>query len=399
MLTHAHIRQAADRLYPDTLAHWHHLNDLAEPSGAEWRTSAWVRETLEQAGVACRPAMPNSPSLVATVTGAQAGPTIGFKCDLDALPFGDGYRHACFHAGHTAILVACARMVAELRAELRGTVHFIFQSSEEVLPSGAELLLDAGAFQVLGIERLIALHATPEFRAGTVAFREGPAQASTDEIHIHVRATRNRGNHIARPHEAVNPIAATASLLVELQKINTQFADPVAPTLLNWARIESNHVRNSANVNQVPTECYLGGNFRTFDQAWREEGKRRIGQICAGVAAMYGDSGLEVELDIRPGVPPVHNDHRLTQNIRNQAVEHLGTAAVLDVPMRMGADDFAFYRVRTGVESCMFRLGTGPAEGGAKGLHHPDFISTVDPECLRVGSGLLAAVALRCEGV
>jgi amidohydrolase len=393
-MNYDHIKSAAKAYFPDTSGWWQHLNELAEPSAQEWRTSAWIMATLTGLGIEVYRPMPDSPTLVATLRGTTAsGRVRALKCDIDALPFDGGYRHACFHAGHSAIAMTCARIVHDHLHLLEGTLHIIFQSAEEIIPSGAEAMLKAGAFQALGVQELMALHATPEFRAGTIAMRHGPAQASTDEVHITVRATANLGNHIGRPHEAMNPIMVAGSLLNELQRIQTQYQNPVSPTLLNWAKIESNHQRNSPNVNQVPTECYLAGNFRTYDQAWRVTGQARIRQICAGVADMHAHTGIKVDVDIRPGVPPVINDERLTEQMRLISVAYLGEANVLPSPMRMGADDFAFYHNLTGVPSCMFRLGTGPEGGGAKGLHHPDFISTVDPYSLEVGSGLLVAWA------
>jgi amidohydrolase len=395
MIDHTAIQAAAKAIFPTAVAWWHELNTLAEPSGAEWRTSKWIAETLTAQGIEVRQAMPEWPTLIATLRGTRGSDQVrALKCDIDALPFADGYRHACFHAGHSAIALACAHIVAQRLDQLEGTLHIIFQSAEEILPSGAEAILKAGAFQALNVQELVALHATPEYRAGTVAMRTGPTQASTDEVHIRIRATANRGNHIARPHEAMNPIAIVSTVLQELQRINTQYADPISPTLLNWAKIESNHRRDTLNVNQVPTECYVAGNFRTYDQAWRKRGHVLIQQICAGIATMHANTGLIIDVDIKPGVPPVINDDILTQNIRQIAQAYLGTAQVIQSPMRMGADDFSFYHALTGVPSCMFRLGTGPEGGGAKGLHHPDFISTVDPYCIEVGSGLLAAWAL-----
>ena len=218
--------------------------------------------------------------------------------------------------------------------------------------------------------------------------------ASTDKIYIDIKATGTVGNHISRPQDAMNPISVAASLLIELQKINTQFADPTIPTLLNWAKIESNHSKE-ANVNMVPSECHIAGNFRTFSPVWREMAKERIRTICAGMEQMYAGWGVAVTPNIIEGIPAVINDPALTEQLRTGAVEYLGAEAVQEAVIRMGGDDFSYYTDMTPTPGCLFRLGTGLKTGNSYGLHHPEFITTVDPEALRVGSGLMAWEVVR----
>ena len=46
--------------------------------------------------------------------------------------------HACGHDAHMAILMGVADVLAGMRAQLPGTVKFIFQPAEEGAPGGEE---------------------------------------------------------------------------------------------------------------------------------------------------------------------------------------------------------------------------------------------------------------------
>lgn len=53
--------------------------------------------------------------------------------------------HACGHDAHTAMLLGAVKVLCQLQERIRGTVRFIFQHAEEVIPSGAKQLIKLGA--------------------------------------------------------------------------------------------------------------------------------------------------------------------------------------------------------------------------------------------------------------
>ncbi|MEJ7584966.1 MAG: M20/M25/M40 family metallo-hydrolase, partial [Acidimicrobiales bacterium] len=74
--------------------------------------------------------------------GAEEGPTVLLRGDMDALPMPedtgleysskvDGAMHACGHDAHVAMLAGAARILADRRGELAGRVAFMFQPGEE----------------------------------------------------------------------------------------------------------------------------------------------------------------------------------------------------------------------------------------------------------------------------
>ena len=102
--------------------------------------------------------------------------------------------------------------------------------------------------------------------------------------------------------------------------------------------------------------------------------------------------GGEVDFRLVKGSPVVKNDPALTARMRAVAVELVGADKVVDMDIRMGAEDFAYYtHVMPG---CFFRLGTGnPAKPGTQsGLHRAEF--DIDEDALALGAAMMMAGAL-----
>ena len=84
------------------------------------------------------------------------------------------------------------------------------------------------------------------------------------------------------------------------------------------------------------------------------------------------------------------NSVELSRNLNSIFNEVLGEENVKELPIRMTAEDFAFYSQKIPV--CFFRLGTGFSDGRENySVHHPNFDVNID--CLKTGiiSMVLAA--------
>src|ERR1700712_2831502 len=93
-------------------------------------------------------------SVVGVLRGARPGPTYLLRGDMDALPVQEdtglpfaseepGAMHACGHDTHVAMLLGAARLLAERRDELTGSVVFMVQPGGEGF-HGAEYMLGEG---------------------------------------------------------------------------------------------------------------------------------------------------------------------------------------------------------------------------------------------------------------
>jgi metal-dependent amidase/aminoacylase/carboxypeptidase family protein len=143
-------------------------------------------------------------------------------------------------------------------------------------------------------------------------------------------------------------------------------------------------------TNIIPGEVKLEGTFRTFDERWRKEAHERMVALAEGlVKGMGGDVDFRIEI----GYPVLKNDEALTLRARERAIEYLGEANVVDLDVRMTAEDFAYFGHE--MPGCFYRLGTASSTDDSKSfsVHHPRF--DIDEEALKTGMGLMAWIAVQ----
>ncbi|NJB84726.1 amidohydrolase [Lewinella marina] len=379
------VRALAENHTPATVADRRHLHAHPELSFEEHETVAYVADRLDELSIPYRRLA--GTGLVAEIRGG-AGPTIALRADLDALPIQEantvdyrstreGVMHACGHDVHTASLLGTARILNELRAELPGTVRLLFQPGEEQLPGGATLMIRDGALKDPVPQALFGQHVHPPLPAGSVGFRPGIYMASTDELFLTIHG---RGGHGAMPHQATDPIVVTAQVITALQQLVSRESDPTLPVVLTFGKIAS----AGGATNVIPNAVHLEGTLRTLDEDWRRELHQRLRRTAEGIASALG---ARAELEIRHGYPLLKNDEPLTHWARDAARELLGADRVVDLPIRMTGEDFAFYTHH--LPACFYRLGVGSPSP----VHTDTF--DVDEDCLTTGSALMAWLAFR----
>ena len=383
------VRALSEETAAATVTDRRHLHAHPELSFEEHATVGYVRERLDELSIPYREVA--GTGLVAEIRGGS-GPTVALRADMDALPIQEvnevpyrsqtpGVMHACGHDVHTAALLGAARILVPLMDRLRGTVRLLFQPGEEKLPGGATLMLRDGALDNPVPEAVFGQHVHPPLAAGTVGFRPGIYMASTDELFLTVRG---RGGHGAMPHQAVDPITITAQLITALQQLVSRETDPTLPVVLTFGRIES----EGGATNIIPNAVHLQGTLRTLDETWRKELHRRLRRTAEGIASALGGTA---ELEVRHGYPFLKNDEALTRWAQSEARTLLGEDRVVDLPIRMTGEDFAFYSHR--LPACFYRLGVGGPGHAGSPVHTDTF--DVDEGCLRTGASLLAYLALR----
>lgn len=395
------IQQAIAALMPDMVRWRRHLHRHPELSYKESRTVSFVAELLRKEGIVVREGLarltPDAPGTgaIAIVRGELAGNDrcIALRADLDALPIQEtgkpdycsahaGVMHACGHDAHTAMLLGAGIALHRLRAEWSGTVMLVFQPGEEKEPGGASLLIKEGVFNDPKPSGIIGQHVTPELAVGKLGFRSGPFMAAADELYITVKG---KGGHAAQRDRLVDPILIAARLLPALYEEAQGLRPEGQPMVISFGKLVANGATNI-----VPETVTIDGTLRTFDEALRARLHERLAETCAGVARSMGGGA---ELRIVKGSPVVHNDPALTERLRQVAVELVGAENVVEMDIRMGAEDFAYYtQVMPG---CFYRLGTGnPSKPGTQsGLHTAAF--DIDEDALSIGAGMMVMGALR----
>jgi amidohydrolase len=365
------------------------IHQNPELSFQELQTSAFVEKQLKEIGIRY---VKHDTGIIAIVEGKNPSlKCLAIRAELDALPIveaneipykskNEGIMHACGHDVHTACLIGIAKIMHQLKDQWSGTLKLIFQPGEEMHPGGGSIMIANGVLENPKVDAILAMHVYPHLPAGIVGFKAGQYMASTDEIHIKING---KGGHAALPHQTVDPIAIAAQTIVALQQIVSRKSNPISPTVLSFGKIAGGTVNNV-----IPDEVIIEGTLRTMDEKWRAEAHQLIQNITIQTASAYGGSAT---VNIPKGYPSLFNDVSLTNTIRNFASTYLGESNVVELPLRMTADDFAFYGHQ--VPGCYFRLGTNTNNiANTASVHNAHF--NIDDHALEIGVGTMTYVAI-----
>jgi len=387
------IQTLAQQFHSDTVACRRHLHAHPELSFEEVETGKFVAAQLSALGVEHKHGVAEN-GVVALIKGKNPKKrTIALRADMDALPIqeannvpyksqNEGVMHACGHDVHTSSLLGTVRILNELRGEFEGTIKCIFQPGEERLPGGASLMIKAGVLENPRPTSIFGQHVHPPLHAGMIGLRPGIYMASADEIYVTVKG---RGGHGAMPQECIDPVVITAQIIVALQQLVSRYADPAVPTVLTFGKINS----TGGSTNIIPNEVKLMGTFRTMQEKWRIEAHKRMKKIAESIAKGYGAACV---FQILKGYPVLFNHEELTKRTKKWAVEFLGKSNVVDLPIRMTAEDFAYFS--QAMPACFYRLGTGNPERGITSPIHTETFD-IDEAALETGMGLMAWLAIK----
>jgi len=386
------IKQKASALQPELIAMRRHLHMHPELSMQELETSAFIRKKLSEynipftSGIAVH-------GIVGLIKGKNPGSqTIALRADMDALPIieknqveycsqNPGVMHACGHDVHMTSLLGAAIILNEIKDHFEGTIKLIFQPSEERFPGGASMMIKEGVLENPAPQKMFGQHVLPTLEAGKVGMKPGKYMASTDEVYLTVKG---KGGHGATPELNVDPVLIAAHLLIALQQIVSRNTPPQLPAVLSFGRFIA-----EGRTNIIPNEVKLDGTLRTFDEKWRAEAHQKITKMATSIAEGMGG---ECEVFIDKGYPFLVNDEAVTAEARQSAVEYLGEENVVDLDLRMTAEDFAYFSQR--IPSCFYRLGIrNESRGIIHNLHTDQF--DVDETSLETGAGLMAWMAVR----
>jgi amidohydrolase len=288
--------------------------------------------------------------------------------------------HACGHDVHTACLLAAAENLNQTKADWQGTVKLIFQPGEEKDPGGASIMIAENVLQNPKVDAIFALHVYPHLPTGTMGTRAGTYMASADEVYITIKG---KGGHAAMPHQCVDPIIIAAQVLLSLQTIISRKSNPIDNTVLTFGKIAG-----GTKGNIIPNEVKLDGTLRCMNETWRATCFELIKTQTIQIAqAMGGDADVK----ILKGYPCVHNDEKLTQQVNSILSNTLGANKIVNLPLRMTADDFSFYTHH--IPGCYIRLGTSNATSTAftSGVHTPTF--DIDESAMLTGMQAISAIA------
>ncbi len=358
-----------------------HIHSHPELSDKEIDTSAYICKCLEEADVEYR-RVPGMTGIVAIIRGAQNGPTIALRADMDALPIQEdsnksyrsqniGVMHACGHDVHTAILLGTARALNNVREHLEGNVKLFFQPAEEA-NGGAKRMVAAGCMKDPDVTRVFGLHVDAAIPCGTLRTKAGAFNASSDTFDVTFTGKKAHG---ADPEKGADAILAACSAVVSLQSVVSRRVSPHDSVVLTVGKIAGGDARNV-----IADKATLSIMLRTTDAGARRRACDALCSILNGTSVMHG---VELQIEHQSGYDSMSNDVECVEQIHRVADKVLGEGAYSTVmhPF-MGCEDFCYFC--TDVPGAFYQLGS---KNEALGITAPTHSSKydADPETVAIG--------------
>ncbi len=384
------IKELVDHLMPMVVGVRRALHAIPEPSYQEKKTSLYIRKLLNDLEIPFR--VVSETGIVAELASPKKGVNIAIRADMDALPVEEktgldfsskhsGYMHACGHDGHMAILIGLITVLSKMRENLSGNIRFIFQPAEEKPPhGGAKEMIEKGA--VDDIDFILGYHILPSIKTGQVAILNGPVMAAADEFEITVKST---GGHASCPEKTVDTILVAAKIVDALNSIVSRMISPFEPVVISCGQINGGFA-----FNIIPDMVVIRGTVRTFSNDARKVIPAKMKTIVSGIASAFG---AESDINYITCYPPLINDEKTADFIRNVALSTFGKDSVVNIKPLMGSEDFSAYLQK--VKGCYFFIGGGREGQDCHYLHSPFF--DFDEDALKTGVTLLAKAVLNAQ--
>ncbi len=336
----------------------------------EHRTAAIVAERLEAWGYKVERGIGGT-GVVGQLVRGKGGKRLGIRADMDALPIPEtsgvawastkpGLMHACGHDGHTAMLLAAARHIAE-NVQFDGTLNLIFQPAEEG-GGGAPRMMKEGLFSKYPCDAVFAMHNMPGLPQGQLYFRDGATMASSDYVTVNLVGV---GGHGALPHRTADPIVAAASIIMALQTVVSRNIDPLDMSVVTVGAIHSGRANNV-----IPGVATLEISVRSLDRAVRKKIEERVKAVITAQAESFG---VKAEIDWKPGYSVLVNTVPETEFARAVGDELVGPERVVRQGKPLtGSEDFAFMLEE--VPGCYLMIGNGDGDSqGSCMVHNPGY--------------------------
>lgn len=401
------VEQQIQGIAPKMVAWRRDIHSHPELSNQEVRTATLVAEHLRALGLQVQTNVGGT-GVVAVLKGGLPGKTVALRADMDALPVQEvtnlpfaskavainmgkesPVMHACGHDGHVAIMMGVAEALAGMKAQIPGTVKFLFQPAEEGYSAppvpgtsnGAKAMVDQGVME--GVDAIFGLHIIPSMPVGTVGYRSGPFMAGGDTVNIKITGKQTHG---AAPWAGVDPIVTAAQIINSLQTVvSRQLNISKEPAVLT---IGSIHGGNRENI--IPDVVDLLGTLRTFDEEMRADAKRRITLTAESIAAA---NGAKAQVSFGPSEYSVTTNPEGLTTASLPALREATDGKVILRPKSSGSEDFSEFQKK--VPGFFYFLGAippGKTPETAAPNHSPAF--DFDENAMPVGVRTLSALTL-----
>jgi amidohydrolase len=399
----ARIRTLAANIQPKVVSWRRDFHEHPELSNREFNTSKKVATELKRLGLEVRTMAKTG--VVGVLKGGKPGPAVALRADMDGLPVEEKtgqpfaskamgeyegnkvpIAHACGHDSHTAMLLGAAEVLTAIKADIAGSVVFIFQPAEEGKPGGetggAALMVAEGALDNPKVQSIFGIHVWPE-AAGTLSFRPEGFMAAADRIEIKLKGAQTHG---AQPWKGIDMTALASDCVQAINQVTARQLDPREPTVITIATMHG-----GARFNIIPENFVLGGTMRTFSVARRKDAIEKVTRVIKAQAQAYG---AEADIKFEPFAPLTFNDPALTSYLTPTLTSSVGAKAVNDKAIPITAsEDFSEFQAKVPGLYCFLGIVPPGQDPATAPPNHSPYFDIYEP-AMEVGVRTHALVAL-----
>lgn len=362
-----------------------HMNP--EPSLHEYNTSKVVQEELKKLNIPFIIAAETG--VIATIKGEKPGKTVLLRADMDALevceqndvPYKsqkEGFMHACGHDGHTAMLLGAAHVLNEIKSEIKGEIKLLFQPAEEIA-AGAKAMIEETKITDT-IDAAFAIHLWQGVPVGKISLESGARMAAADMFTVKIKG---RSGHGSMPQETIDAVVVGSALVMNLQHLVSRNTNPLDTLVVTVGKFEA-----GTRMNIIAGEAILEGTMRSFsDNVWKaipEQFERVVNNTCATY-------GATAEINLIRATPPLVNDERISDILKESAVKLYGDEAVIKYEKTPGGEDFAYFTQK--VPGALAFVGIRNDERDINAPHHNERFD-IDESALEMGTNLYVQFAI-----
>ena len=386
MSINSEISEQINRIEAELKENRRYIHMHPELSFREYNTSSFIQKKLDEMGIKYVSGIAEN-GICAYIYGnknieSKSMKSILIRADMDALPIDEvsdkpyksqnkNVMHACGHDAHVAVLLGVCKVLNNFKDKFGGVVKAVFQPGEET-SGGALPMIEEGVLENPHTDVCVALHCDSDLDCGTIRVKPGSLYASPDDFRITVKG---KGGHGAEPHNCIDPIMISASIIQALNNLISRETDPFDNAVISVGSI---HGGSATNI--IPDSVEIQGTARSLTNEVRGFLKKRIGETAEGICKTFG---AECEYEYTELFPPLINDEKLAEDVYDSACRSIGKdKCVWGGAPTMAGEDFSYFSQSR--PSVLFKLGCRNKSLGIVSLiHHSSF--DIDENCLKTG--------------
>ncbi len=387
----------------DTIQLYQQIHQNPELGNMEFKTSQLVQQELRRYGIEVKTGFAKT-GVIGVLKGSKPGPVMALRADMDALPMEEksglpfaskvramyqgtetAVAHACGHDAHTAMLLGAAKILAQNKDKIAGTVVFVFQPAEE---GGADIdnfkqgdqvgsrkMIADGALNNPKPEVMFGLHVMAGMPSGHLYYKSGAALNSADSIRITLNGKQVHGS---MPWNGRDSIVAAAQIINNLQTMVSRRAD----LSKGMGVVSIGQIQAGTSGNIIPEKLSMIGTLRSNHEDIRHSMQTHLPHMIESTAEA---NDVKAQVEISPYAPVTMNDKTLTELMAASLRQAAGSGKAHELEKNLSpSEDFAYYAKL--MPSLFIFLGATPEQqemSAAAPNHNPKFI--VDENTLKTG--------------